>query len=145
MDLPPVPLPAVKSPPWHMKLGMTLWKEELEWLECPVCMETPRSGPIFSCRKGHIICRQCQPKVTQCPTCRDKFIDCRSLIAEKLLTSTLKDTPMQCRHHLAGCVFEDLVVTLPDHEASCMFRTVKCPANHRGACNWEGALNKLIQ
>ena len=26
--------------------------EELEWLECPVCMETPRSGPIFSCRKG---------------------------------------------------------------------------------------------
>ena len=83
--------------------------------------------------------------MTQCPTCRDKFIDCRSLIAEKLLTSTLKDTPMQCRHHLAGCVFEDLVVTLPDHEASCMFRTVKCPANHRGACNWEGALNKLIQ
>merc|ERR1712156_1027396 len=28
IDLPPVPLPAVKSPPWHMKLGMTLWKEE---------------------------------------------------------------------------------------------------------------------
>lgn len=26
--------------------------EELEWLECPVCMETPRTGPIYSCRKG---------------------------------------------------------------------------------------------
>ena len=26
--------------------------EELEWLECPVCFETPRCGPIFSCRKG---------------------------------------------------------------------------------------------
>merc|ERR1719516_748205 len=28
IDLPPVPLPLVKSPPWHMKLGMTLWKED---------------------------------------------------------------------------------------------------------------------
>ena len=26
MDLPPVPLWLVKSPPWHMKLGMTRWK-----------------------------------------------------------------------------------------------------------------------
>lgn len=119
--------------------------EELEWLECPVCMETPRAGPIYSCRKGHIICRLCQPKISQCPTCRDKFIDCRSLIAEKLLTSTLKDTPMQCRYHLQGCVFQDLVISLPEHEASCMYRTVKCPANHRGACFWEGSLNKLIQ
>ena len=29
--------------------------EELEWLECPVCMETPRAGPIYSCRKGYIL------------------------------------------------------------------------------------------
>jgi len=31
--------------------------EQLEWMECPVCLETPRSGPIYSCRKGHIICK----------------------------------------------------------------------------------------
>ena len=28
MDLPPVPLCLVKSPPWHMKFGMTRWKIE---------------------------------------------------------------------------------------------------------------------
>ena len=37
--------------------------EQLEWMECPVCLETPRTGPIFSCRKGHIICKDCQPQV----------------------------------------------------------------------------------
>ena len=26
-----------------------------------------------------------------------------------------------------------------------MFRSVRCPARHRGACNWLGPLNKLIQ
>ena len=28
MDLPPVPLWLVKSPPWHMKFGITRWKLE---------------------------------------------------------------------------------------------------------------------
>ena len=119
--------------------------EQLEWMECPVCLETPRSGPIFSCRKGHIICSVCQPKVHQCPTCRDKHTDCRSLIAEKLLAATLKDTPVNCKYRGSGCVFEDLVINLNDHESCCMFRSVRCPASHRGACNWTGPLNKLIQ
>jgi len=119
--------------------------EQLEWMECPVCLETPRSGPIYSCRKGHIICKECEPKLNQCPTCRDRHTDCRSLIAEKLLESTLKDTPVPCRHHTNGCQYEELVVNLLDHEAGCMFRSVKCPASHRGACNWMGPLNKLIQ
>ena len=119
--------------------------EQLEWMECPVCLETPRSGPIFSCRKGHVICRECQPQVTQCPTCRDKHTDCRSLIAEKLLSRLLQDTPVNCKYRGSGCCFEDLVVALGEHETSCMFRAVRCPASHRGACSWVGPLNKLIQ
>jgi len=119
--------------------------EQLEWMECPVCLETPRSGPIYSCRKGHIICKDCQPQVSQCPTCRDKHTDCRSLIAEKLLFATLKDTPVNCKYRGSGCMFEELVVNLGDHESGCMFRSVRCPASHRGACNWTGPLNKLIQ
>jgi len=119
--------------------------EQLEWMECPICLETPRTGPIFSCRKGHIICKDCQPKVTQCPTCRDRHIDCRSIIAEKLLESTLKDTPVSCKFRSSGCLLEDLVVNLESHEISCMYRSVRCPAYHRGACSWLGPLNKLIQ
>ena len=119
--------------------------EQLEWMECPVCLDTPRSGPIYSCRKGHIICKECQPKVTQCPTCRDRHTDCRSIIAEKLLEATLKDTPVSCKFRGSGCLVEELVVNLEVHETGCMFRCVKCPASHRGACTWHGPLNKLIQ
>ena len=39
--------------------------EQLEWMECPICLDTPRSGPIYSCRKGHIICKvNCIEKTT---------------------------------------------------------------------------------
>lgn len=119
--------------------------EQLEWMECPICLETPRTGPIHSCRKGHIICKDCLPKVNHCPTCRDRHIDCRSIIAEKLLEATLKDTPVSCKFRSSGCNFEDLVVNIEVHETSCMFRSVRCPAFHRGACSWLGPLNKLIQ
>jgi len=119
--------------------------EQLEWMECPVCLETPRKAPIYSCKKGHIICKDCQPRVGHCPTCRDKHIDCRSLIAEKLLETTLKDYPLHCKFRAHGCSVQDLVENLENHETVCMFRSVKCPANHRGACSWMGPLNKLIQ
>ena len=41
-------------------------------VECPVCLKTPRCGaPIFQCRNGHIICRECYKRVeTSCPVCR---------------------------------------------------------------------------
>ena len=138
----PAPAQAATPPPDSDRKRKA---EQLEWMECPVCLETPRAGPIYSCRKGHVICRDCQPQVTQCPTCRDKHTDCRSLIAEKLLSKLLQDTPVSCKFRGSGCVFEDLVVALGEHETSCMFRSVRCPASHRGACSWVGPLNKLIQ
>ena len=138
----PAPAQAATPPPDSDRKRKA---EQLEWMECPVCLETPRAGPIYSCRKGHVICRDCQPQVTQCPTCRDKHTDCRSLIAEKLLSKLLQDTPVSCKFRGSGCVFEDLVVALGEHETSCMFRAVRCPASHRGACSWVGPLNKLIQ
>jgi len=147
----PAPLPAQPQPVETENINTPQPQEErkrkaeqLEWMECPVCLETPRCGPIFSCRKGHILCRECQPKVSQCPTCRDRHTDCRSLIAEKLLEATLKDTPVACKYRGSGCMLEDLVVSLVEHELKCMFRSVRCPASHRGACNWLGPLNKLI-
>ena len=41
-------------------------------VECPVCLKTPKCGaPIFQCRNGHIICRECYKRVeTNCPVCR---------------------------------------------------------------------------
>ena len=52
-------------------------------LECPVCMETISSAPIFQCRNGHIVCKDCHPKLETCPICRD---------------ANLYDTPMAIRN-----------------------------------------------
>ena len=52
-------------------------------LECPVCMETISSAPIFQCRNGHIVCKDCHPKLESCPICRE---------------ANLYDTPMTIRN-----------------------------------------------
>ena len=36
-------------------------------IECPVCHEVPRTGPIFACPNGHLVCEKC--KRESCPTC----------------------------------------------------------------------------
>ena len=60
-------------------------------LECPVCFEVPSMGePIYQCREGHLVCSQCEPKlskrkVNDCPKCRIKYDNPlpRSRLAER--------------------------------------------------------------
>merc|ERR1719470_221816 len=33
-------------------------------LECPVCLEIPRTGPVYICPNGHFVCK----KTEACPT-----------------------------------------------------------------------------
>ena len=40
-------------------------------LECPVCFETIDSVPIYQCLNGHVVCKDCHPKLENCPICRD--------------------------------------------------------------------------
>merc|ERR1719318_1363201 len=49
------------------KHSITLEKLK-ENVECPVCMEIPRAGPMFVCPNGHFVCKKC--KTGSCPTCR---------------------------------------------------------------------------
>ena len=39
-------------------------------LECPVCFETIDSIPIYQCGNGHVVCKNCHPKLETCPICR---------------------------------------------------------------------------
>ena len=41
-----------------------------ELLECPVCFETIDSVPIYQCRNGHVVCKNCHTKLETCPICR---------------------------------------------------------------------------
>ena len=57
-----------------------------EDLECPVCLDVPKSLPIYQCSQGHIICNFCYPKVNTCPVCRvTLWPQIRALTAEKIL------------------------------------------------------------
>ena len=42
-------------------------------LECPVCFETIDSVPIYQCRNGHVVCKNCHPKLQTCPICRQLY------------------------------------------------------------------------
>jgi E3 ubiquitin-protein ligase SIAH1 len=52
-------------------------------LECPVCMEY-MGPPIHQCRRGHLVCSACKPKLPSCPTCRSRFTESRNLAMEKV-------------------------------------------------------------
>ena len=57
-----------------METGAAISIAELrKSLECPVCMETPRTGPLYQCQNGHIICSVCIKNIQECPQCRVKL------------------------------------------------------------------------
>lgn len=37
--------------------------------ECPVCFDYVLP-PIIQCQSGHLVCSNCRPKLSCCPTCR---------------------------------------------------------------------------
>ena len=41
-------------------------------LECPVCWSVPRSVPIYQCGNGHLLCKDCKPRLRECPICKTK-------------------------------------------------------------------------
>ena len=52
-------------------------------LECPVCLETIKSVPVYQCANGHVICKDCIKKLNNCPICRSDSAPVRSLQLEK--------------------------------------------------------------
>jgi len=108
-------------------------------VECPVCYDIPRSGPVPICPNGHIVCSKC--KRDACPTCRTLMGDGKSLIAVDII---------EALDH--GCKYDNCNEQFPfgapleKHEISCSFRTVNCPKKD---CNTKvalaGLLNHLLQ
>ena len=94
-----------------------------EDLECPVCLKTPRTTPIYQCEQGHIHCKTCHPRLQKCPVCRGPIGNTRNLVAEKIISKL----PFQCANFENGC---QETRALPDqiikHEKYCEFRMVKC-------------------
>ena len=118
-------------------------KTMMEVLECPVCFEVPRGGPIYGCPNGHHLCQSCSKRIHTCPVCKDTNLKCRNVLAEKMIEVALKDVPIKCK--FVGCAVQSIIDEISEHEKLCPFRIVACPSFHRGACDWHGPLNEMVK
>jgi len=105
-------------------------------MECPVCYELPRSGPVPVCPNGHFVCNKCRAKTTSCPTCRIALGGGKSLLAT-IIMENIEHT----------CQFEECDQKFPlegieNHEAGCLFRLVDCLHSD---CEAKVSLPKLIE
>ena len=50
-------------------------EEIKDLLECPICLETIDSVPIYQCQNGHVVCKKCHPKQKKCSICRVDIIE----------------------------------------------------------------------
>ncbi|KAE8748083.1 hypothetical protein FOCC_FOCC005278, partial [Frankliniella occidentalis] len=117
------------APPAEQPLGLV--GSLLEILECPVCYE-PMRPPIWQCSRGHMVCKDCAPRLKRCPTCRCTARRSRNCTMEKVCAKL----QYPCRFHARGCA-----VTLPpgeldQHElAACAHRDSACRVPR---CSWRG-------
>jgi uncharacterized Fe-S cluster-containing protein len=54
-------------------------------LQCPVCIESIKTTPIHQCANGHVICKDCIPKLNNCPICRNDSTLSRNLMIEQII------------------------------------------------------------
>eukprot|EP00092_Neocalanus_flemingeri_P031836 GFUD01034583.1.p1 GENE.GFUD01034583.1~~GFUD01034583.1.p1 ORF type:complete len:340 (+),score=71.75 GFUD01034583.1:70-1089(+) len=104
-----------------------------EKVECPVCMEIPRMGPVHVCPNGHFVCNKC--KKESCPTCRVGMEDGKSLLA----VTVIENIEHKCKFD--DCKEFFAVDQLEGHEKLCKHRTVSCPYVN---CSQKIALSKLV-
>ena len=68
-----------------MELEEEVKKYFKDLLECPICFETIDSVPIYQCRNGHVVCKNCHPKLKKCPICRQLHDGPRNLKLEEMV------------------------------------------------------------
>ena len=88
-------------------------------VECPVCFEVPRKGPVYTCPNGHLVCQNC--KRASCPMCREAMGDNKSLVA----VAVIGKIPHDCK--FAECEEEFALNEIEEHEKDCKHRVVFCP------------------
>ena len=79
----------VKQLEKKLKLDIEKFDYLKKSVECPVCLEVPRKGPVFTCPNGHLVCQKCKREF--CPTCREAMGDNKSLMAVDVIEKVLYD------------------------------------------------------
>ena len=99
-----------------------------EGLECAICLDVPKSHPIYQCDNGHIFCSSCHYRVIECPMCGVTVGCTRNLTAEKIVARY----PQCCEYSKYGCTVRLIQVDRECHQLACQYKPVACPVI---ACN----------
>ena len=114
-------------------------QELINLFECPVCFDYALP-PILQCQSGHIVCSNCRPKLTCCPSCRSPLTNIRNLSMEKLANSV----QFPCKYISNGCKEMMHHEKKHEHEDACELRPYNCPCPG-ASCKWQGALDQVMQ
>ena len=96
-----------------------------ERVNCPVCLDVPTSGNIYSCPEGHLICASCyQGSNSLCPLCRTRMGKNVSLLA----STVIENIEHACKFEAEGCKVKSLVGKVEKHRKGCAYRPVVCPS-----------------
>lgn len=133
--------------------------------ECPVCFDYVLP-PILQCQSGHLVCTNCRPKLSCCPTCRGPlgmlshsqntvqitFVQSR-IVSDKFdLTGNIRNLAMEkvasnvmfpCKYSTSGCTVSLVHTEKADHEDACEYRPYSCPCPG-ASCKWQGSLEQVM-
>lgn len=103
-------------------------------VECPVCLEIPRSLPVHVCPNGHVLCEDCRVGAQSCPKCRVNIGNGKSLLANIII----ENIEHKCKYDLCNktCPIDEVL----DHEKGCKHRIVTCPY---ARCDEKFTVNEL--
>ncbi|XP_050307010.1 2',5'-phosphodiesterase 12-like [Anthonomus grandis grandis] len=80
-------------------------------LECQVCKGL-MSAPIYNCKIGHTICKECRWKVMKCPQCQKNYSDSRCFALEDIADKI----KLECKNKNMGCKFVGNVDQSIEHD-----------------------------
>ena len=92
-------------------------------VECIICLDIPKTDPVFQCTNGHVLCGNCHRRVLDCPICKIELGTIRALAIEKVLAKY----PRDCKNDHFGCNVKLLKEEMKAHESVCEYRTTGCP------------------
>nr|CAH7747526.1 unnamed protein product [Callosobruchus chinensis] len=115
-----------------------LEKDIVKKFVCPTCFHHIRP-PIKQCMAGHIYCSNCFNILIKCWLCPAPKSNIRCSTLDKL--HSLLNFP--CKGYRKGCTFTGKSSVIDDHEKSCKYTAVSCPARGTG-CSWVGNVSEII-
>nr|CAH7747527.1 unnamed protein product [Callosobruchus chinensis] len=115
-----------------------LEKDIVKKFVCPTCSRHIHP-PIKQCMAGHIYCSICFDMLNKCWLCPAPKAEIRCCTLDKL--HSLLNFP--CKGYRKGCTFTGKLPVVDDHQKSCKYTAVSCPA--RGTdCSWVGNGPEII-